>query len=96
MKGAKGGVPSVNVNRLCSFSSQSALFGYKIPTKKLSLSVNGTTPTRPQPIRHSGSEPMKASSRIGSIRCGRYWLRRYGTKAWIHFKYWVGRRHEAC
>ncbi|GMI70874.1 hypothetical protein like AT5G48440 [Hibiscus trionum] len=59
----RGGVPSVNVNRLCSFSSQSALFGSKIPTKKLSLSVNGTTPTRPQPIRHSGSEPVKASSR---------------------------------
>ncbi|MBA0700549.1 hypothetical protein Goari_021930, partial [Gossypium aridum] len=59
----KDGVTSVNVNRLCSFSFESGLFGSKIPTKKLSLSVNGTRPTRPERISYTGLEPVKASSR---------------------------------
>ncbi|KAE8663242.1 putative lipoxygenase [Hibiscus syriacus] len=59
----KGGGASFNENRLCSFTFQSGLLGSKIPMDKLSLSVNGTRPTRPEPIRFSCSESMKASSR---------------------------------
>ncbi|XVF81300.1 hypothetical protein PTKIN_Ptkin15bG0144300 [Pterospermum kingtungense] len=57
------GVASFNAYRLCSFSFESSLFGSKIPTKQLSISVNGTRTTRPEPTRYSGSESVKASSR---------------------------------
>ncbi|XP_022727700.1 uncharacterized protein LOC111283423 isoform X1 [Durio zibethinus] len=58
----KDGVASFNTNRLCSFSFESSLFGSKISTKQLTLSVNGTGTTRPKPTIYSGSGPVKASS----------------------------------
>lgn len=58
----KDGVASSSANRLRSFSFESSLLGSKIPTKQLSLLVNGNRTTRPEPSRYSVSEPVKASS----------------------------------
>ncbi|XVF21275.1 hypothetical protein REPUB_Repub12eG0076300 [Reevesia pubescens] len=58
----KDGFVSFNSNRLSSVSFKSSFSGFKLPTKQLSLLVNGTRPTRHQPTRYSGSEPVKSSS----------------------------------
>lgn len=56
------GYTSFSRVRLCSFSFESSLYGFKIPRRQLSLSVNETRTTRPKPACYSGSEPLKASS----------------------------------